>query len=54
MDRHARFGAYGIVTLHVTPNKLRTDPAQVTAAIRNAYQTGAARPRLPITARAAA
>lgn len=50
MERHAKFGAHGIVTLHVSPNKLRTEPAQVIAAIRNAYRTGVARPRLPITA----
>jgi hypothetical protein len=54
MDRHARFGAHGIVTLHVTPDKLRRDPARVIAAITDAYKAGAARPPLPITARAAA
>ncbi len=53
MDRHARFGAHGIVTLHVTPHRLRTDPASVIAALKSAYQTGAARPRLPITTRPA-
>ena len=50
MDRHARFGAHGVVTLHVTPHKLRADPASVIAAMRSAYQSGIARPRLPITA----
>ena len=54
MERHARFGAHGIVTLHFPPNKLRADPAPVIAAMRSAYQAGAARPRLAITALAAA
>jgi hypothetical protein len=54
MDRHASFGAHAIVTLHFTPHKLRTDPASVIAAMRNAYQAGITRPRLPITALPAA
>jgi hypothetical protein len=54
MDRHARFGAHGIVTLHFPPSKLRADPARVTAAMKSAYQAGTARPRLAITALAAA
>jgi len=54
MDRHARFGAHAIVTLHFTPHKLRAEPASVIAAMRNAYQAGIARPRLPITALPAA
>jgi hypothetical protein len=49
MARHARFGAHAIVALHFTPNQLRADPASVIAAMRNAYQAGIARPRLPIT-----
>jgi len=54
MDRHASFGAHGIVTLHFAPRKLRADPASVIVAMRNAYQAGMSRPRLPITARPAA
>ena len=50
MDRHARFGEHAIVTLHFTPHKLRAEPAFVITKIRNAYQAGIARPRLPITA----
>jgi hypothetical protein len=53
MQRHARFGAHAIVTLHFTPHQLRTDPASVIATMRKAYRAGAARPRLPITAYAA-
>jgi hypothetical protein len=54
MDRHSRFGEHAIVTLHFAPHKLRVDPAHVIAAMRNAYQAGIARPRLPITALPAA
>jgi hypothetical protein len=50
MDRHSRLGKHAIVTLHFTPHKLRTDPAFVTATMANAYRSGVARPRLPITA----
>jgi hypothetical protein len=50
MDRHARFGAHAIVTLHFTPHQLRADQAAVVAKIRNAYHAGTTRPRLPITA----
>lgn len=49
MDRHARLGQHSIVTLHFSPKRLRTDPAFVITAMRNAYQSGLARPRLPIT-----
>jgi hypothetical protein len=54
MDRHARFGAHAIVTLHFTPQQFRADPASVIAVMRDAYQAGIARPRLPITALPAA
>jgi hypothetical protein len=50
MDRHARFGEHGIVTLHFAPHKLRGEQALVITKIRNAYKAGTARPRLPITA----
>jgi hypothetical protein len=50
MDRHSRLGEHGIVTLHFTPHKLRTDPASVMAKMTNAYKSGIARPRLRITA----
>jgi len=54
MDRHARLGQYSIVTLHFTPHKLRNDQAFVIVKLRNAYQSGTARPRLDITALPAA
>lgn len=50
MDRHSDLGQYGIVTLHVTPGKLRKHPAFVIDRIRNAVQTGSARTRLNIKA----
>jgi hypothetical protein len=48
MDRHAQLGQYSIVTLHFTPHRLRTGPAFVITRLRNAYTSGAARPRLDI------
>lgn len=48
MDRHVQLSQYSIVTLHFTPHKLRTDQAFVIAKLRNAYQSGVARPRLDI------
>lgn len=50
MDRHDQLSQYSIVTLHFTPHKLRTDQAFVTAKLKNAYKSGAARPRLDIRA----
>jgi hypothetical protein len=50
MDRHSRLGEHGIVTLHFTPHKLRTDPAFVIAKMTNAHRSGIARPPLRITA----
>ncbi|MBO0805465.1 MAG: hypothetical protein J2P25_20610 [Nocardiopsaceae bacterium] len=49
MDRHSGLGQYGIVTLHISPQKLRKDPTFVINRIRNAVQAGSARPRLNIT-----
>jgi hypothetical protein len=48
MARHSDLGQYGIVTLHVTPRQLRTDPASFLRKAANAYKTGVARPRLNI------
>jgi hypothetical protein len=50
MDRHSTFGGHGIVTLHFTPHKLRTEQAFVVTRLRNAYKAGTERPRLPIAA----
>lgn len=48
MNRHANLGQYGIVTLHVTPHQLRTDPAAFLQKASNAYKAGAARSHLDI------
>jgi hypothetical protein len=48
MTRHSDLGQYGIVTLHVTPHQLRTDPVPFLHKAANAYKAGAARPRLNI------
>jgi hypothetical protein len=50
MGRHARFAAHGIVVLHFSPHQLRGDRREVAGNLRNAYQAGIKRPRLPITA----
>ena len=50
MDRHSDLGQYSIVTLHFTPNKLRTEQADVMRRMTNAYRSGIQRPRLPIKA----
>jgi hypothetical protein len=50
MDRHTDLGQHSIVTLHFTPHKIRTEPATVIKRMTNAYNSGIARPRLPIKA----
>ena len=49
MARHGNLAQYGIVTLHVTPRQLRTDPGAFLRKAANAYRVGIARPRLNIT-----
>ena len=48
MTRHSDLGQYGIVTLHVTPHQLRTDPARFMQKVANAYKAGISRPRLDL------
>ena len=48
MNRHSDLGQHGIVTLHVTPHQLRTNPEAVARKAANAYKTGTTRPRLDI------
>jgi hypothetical protein len=48
MDRHSDLSQYSIVTLHLTPHKIRADPAFVIKRMTNAYNSGITRPRLPI------
>jgi very-short-patch-repair endonuclease len=42
MQRHARMSRYGILVLHVPPNRIRTDPAGVADDIRAALAAGQA------------
>jgi hypothetical protein len=53
-DRHDRLIAQGILLLHFSPKRIKTDPAGVLADIRDAIEQGRRRPRLPITALPAA
>lgn len=52
MLRHDELTALGILVLHVTPRRIRTEPAKVVAMIRAALQAG--RPPIGITTRRAA
>jgi hypothetical protein len=51
MARHSDLGQYGIVTLHVTPQQLRSAPDVFLRKAANAYQAGVERPRLAIVTR---
>jgi very-short-patch-repair endonuclease len=42
LRRHARLTAHGILVLHFTPKQIRTEPAQVAAAIRAALDAARA------------
>ncbi len=53
MTRHARMSACGILVLHFSPRQIRSRPAEVVAAIKNALAAGSGRPRLPIEVRPA-
>jgi very-short-patch-repair endonuclease len=48
MHRHEVMGAHGIITLHLTPRRIRQDPAGVVSAIKDALAAGRARPPLAI------
>jgi hypothetical protein len=54
MRRHTAMGRHGIVVQHFTPNRIRSEPATVIAAIADALSAGRARPPLPIRALSAA
>jgi hypothetical protein len=49
-ERHDRLTAHGILPLHFSPKRIKTDPAGVIADLRGAIEEGLRRPRLPITA----
>ena len=46
--------AHGILVVHLTPQRVRTEPQPVVAEIRNALERGRARPALNIRALPAA
>jgi hypothetical protein len=48
LRRSARLSACGIIVLHVTPQRIRTEAGPVAAEIRSALDAGCARPRLAI------
>jgi len=48
MARHARMSAHGIIVLHFTPRRIRTEPAAVISELRNALDAGLRRPPLAI------
>jgi hypothetical protein len=50
LARHARMSAHGIVVLHVSPHRLRTEPGTVAAEIRSALAVGDKRDKLDISA----
>src|SRR5579875_1590833 len=49
-DRHAKLLAHGILPLHFTPRRIKTDGPGVISDIRRTIQQGLRRPPLPITA----
>jgi hypothetical protein len=48
LARHARMSAHGIIVLHFTPRRIRTEPAAVISELRRALDSGRRRPPLQI------
>jgi hypothetical protein len=48
LSRHARMSAHGIIVLHFTPRRIRTEPAAVVSDLRRALDSGRRRPPLQI------
>jgi hypothetical protein len=48
LARHARMSAHGIIVLHFTPRRIRTEPAAVVSELRRALDSGRRRPPLQI------
>jgi hypothetical protein len=48
LSRHARMSAHGIIVLHFTPRRIRTESAAVVADLRRAIDSGRRRPPLQI------
>jgi hypothetical protein len=53
MRRHAVMSRHGILVLHFTPDRIRSDPATVIADIADSLRAGRDRPPLPIQVRPA-
>jgi hypothetical protein len=49
-DRHDKLSAHGVLVLHFSPRRLKTDPSGVISELRSAIEKGLGRPRLPIRA----
>ena len=54
MRRHDRLVARGVLLLHFTPQRIRTDPDAIVLEILSALAAGRRRPPLPIKALPAA
>ncbi|HVB46171.1 MAG TPA: hypothetical protein VNF47_26160 [Streptosporangiaceae bacterium] len=50
LARHARMSAHGIIVLHLTPRRIRSESRAVVAEIKSALENGRKRPQLPIHA----
>ena len=53
-ERHAQLAAHGILPLHFSPRRIKTDPAGIISELRSAIEEGRRRPPLAITALPAA
>ncbi len=49
IQRHDQLVAYGVLLLHFTPQRIKTDPDGVIGEILSALDAGQRRPPLPIT-----
>lgn len=48
LERHARMSAQGIIVVHYTPRRIRTDSARVLAELRSTIEAGRQRPELAV------
>lgn len=48
LARHARMSAHGIIVIHLTPRRIRTEADRVVAELRSALESGRKRPPLKI------
>ena len=48
MERHAKMSAQGIIVVHYTPRRIRTDGSRVLAELRSTIEAGKRRPALAI------